>query len=109
LSVLPKRRGKLLLDAWSIKPMFRCFADRLFKQHASIAEECRRHDETIHLLEHLQREQERTSAANHAKLQTYIAENVEQLKTRITQRETKLGEQYVDKLSRVEKVFRLVH
>jgi len=88
--------------------MFWCFADRFFKQQAIIAEECRRHDESIHLLEHAQREQEQASTANQAKLQTYIADIVEELNMKVTQQEMKHGREYVEKLSHVEKVFGLV-
>ena len=85
--------------------MFWCFADRFFKQQESIAEECRRHDETLHLLEHAQHEQEQLSAANQAKLQTYIADIVEELSVRVTQQEKHHSKEYVEKLSHVEKVF----
>jgi len=87
-----------------INLLVRCFADRFSKQQASIAEQCRRCEETVHSLERVQRERDHASAADHAKLQTLIAETAEEVNRRITQRETKLREEYVDKLSHLEKV-----
>jgi len=82
----------------------RCFADRVLKQLSSVADEYRRCEETVRSLECVQRERERASAADHAKMQDLVAEMVDEMNKRISQREMKLREDCVDKLSHLGKV-----
>ena len=55
-------------------------------------------------VERAQRERERVSADEHARLNTFIGETIDEMNKRITQQELKLREEYDDKLSHLNKV-----
>jgi len=84
--------------------VLRCLANSVSQQLATVADECQRCEETVRSLDCVQRERERASAADHAKIQNLVAEMVEEMNKRISQREMKLREEYVDKLSHLGKV-----
>ena len=79
-------------------------SNRLSKQQTSIADDCQRHEQALRSLERVQQEQEQVSAAERGKLETFVIETVDEWNKRITERDAKLRQDYIDKLSHLEQV-----